>query len=130
MKPAYECDMCGACCRMLIIEVEHLDVLREPKIRDVVPPFKVHEGMVIEDCEGNVLDPADDPYYAGAALLVEKNGHYQCPFVQDDNKCAVYASRPNCCVAFQAGSQQCQEVRESAGLPRLEPTRRMKLEVL
>jgi Fe-S-cluster containining protein len=44
-----------------------------------------------------------------------------CPLLGADNLCTIYPSRPNCCVAMQAGSDQCQLARGMAGLPPLQP---------
>ena len=39
-----------------------------------------------------------------------------CPFLQDDNRCSVYATRPSPCRRFVAGSSECQEARARVGL--------------
>ena len=44
-----------------------------------------------------------------------------CGMLGSDNLCAVYPTRPNCCVAFRAGSVQCQMARDMARLPPLQP---------
>lgn len=44
-----------------------------------------------------------------------------CTFLTEENRCAVYATRPNCCVGLQAGDEQCQAARKAEGIPPLEP---------
>ncbi len=45
-----------------------------------------------------------------------------CKFLTDQFKCAIHPTRPNVCVAMEAGDEQCQYAREAAGLDPLEPT--------
>lgn len=58
-----------------------LDVIREPKLRQYISPLTRSD----EDTE----NPYDRAY-----LLPSP-----CPF-QIDNKCSIYKTRPNLCVAF------------------------------
>lgn len=105
----YECDCCGACCRNLIVEVDHLDALREVRIT----------------VEGRLLDGKGKMPLADAMWGLnnsKRTGHFGCVFIGDDNKCGIYATRPNVCVDVQAGGQKCQQARASAKLPPLEPT--------
>jgi Fe-S-cluster containining protein len=53
--------------------------------------------------------------------LILAGGAYSCPFLRGDNTCDIYPTRPNVCVAMQAGDDQCQESRKADGLPELEP---------
>jgi len=119
--PKYECDKCGACCEHLIIEIDYLDILREPRIREYREPFRLSPGQVFYDVETDETIPADevDLYMAGALLACGKTK--PCPFLAEDKTCASYPTRPNVCVAMQAGSEQCQESRRMAGLSALEP---------
>lgn len=83
-----ECKRCGQCCRRLIIdEVIELDIVREPRIKEHVEEFR------------------DEP---GRYLLKTP-----CPFLVD-NKCSIYPTRPNICVAFEMGSHDCCSQRLSA----------------
>lgn len=111
MAGKYECDECGACCRKLIVEIDLVDVLREPKLREVVTPFKSE--AFFENEEDERLH-GDDPFANGAALATCK----PCPMLCG-NKCTIYPTRPNVCVGFSAGSSQCQEARDREGLPPL-----------
>jgi len=107
---AYECDRCGACCERLIIEVEHEDVLREPKIA---------ESATLLDGRGKL--PLVDAQWG----LACGSG---CPFGSHDadgkHACRIYATRPGVCVSMQAGSEQCVMARSIIGLEPLRPVRR------
>lgn len=93
-----ECDHCGLCCRKLIVEAVAMDVLREPRIASVGRHMDGHGTLPILDSAWSI---------AGA------DG--ECVFHKDD-RCSIYHTRPDECVAFFAGSAKCRELRESAGL--------------
>ncbi len=104
--PAYECDLCGACCRgTLIVEAYYLDALREPRILDA-------------DVTGRkrALDDLDDEW---SCVLLASG--LPCRFLSAEGRCAIYTTRPNTCVGFEAGDEQCQEARAKLGLPPLQP---------
>jgi Fe-S-cluster containining protein len=104
----YVCDNCGACCKgHLIVEVEELDILREPRLIDT---DRHHQGKTVQ----RMLDD----YAKGMAVIIATGK--PCPFLTE-NKCSIYPTRPNCCVGLQAGDDQCQESREAEGLPLLLP---------
>ena len=112
--PNFQCDCCSACCNgHLIVEVYDLDVLREPKlatagIRDWAALLTRKELMAELEQEGKCLTIAcgeDRP----------------CVFLRQDGRCSIYPTRPNACVAMQAGDDQCQQARCAVGLPPLEP---------
>lgn len=108
MSNRYECDCCGACCRgTLIVEAYYLDALREPRIIDAdVTGRKV------------ALDDLDDE--CRCVLLA---AGLPCRFLDDGGRCTIYPTRPNTCVGFEAGDEQCQEARSQLGLPPLKPLR-------
>lgn len=92
---------------------KQLDLIREPRLIPVSKPL--------------LPGPYDDEVevvlgYAGGARLACGAAH-PCPMLGADNLCQVYPTRPNCCVAFQPGTDQCQHARERAGLPPLKPVR-------
>jgi Fe-S-cluster containining protein len=104
----YECDKCAACCKALIIEISHLDVVREPKILPVV---------TLLDGNGKIQYDSDwEKQYSLACGQASP-----CGLLGADNLCTIYLSRPNCCVGMQAGDDQCQMARGVMGLPWLEP---------
>ncbi len=109
----YECDSCGACCKRLIIEIENYDLVREPRLLPMVTPIKGFPRGEPEPDEENLL-----PGYEDGAMLACGS---PCQALQEDNRCSIYSTRPTVCVVFMAGSEQCQDARESQGLGRLEP---------
>lgn len=115
---AYECDQCGACCKALIIEVDELDLVREPRIMQHTTPFRVPPGHVLLNDNDEPLEPLIPGWQAGALLACGKNK--PCPML-DGERCSIYPTRPNVCVAFRAGSEQCQDARQSMGLSELLP---------
>lgn len=104
--PVYECDHCGACCGLLV-EADAYDVVREPRINEVYP------------IRGRSM-----PLSQATWILGTGGKNKACKFLGERNRCDIYATRPACCVAFQAGQKQCQEVREANGLPPLMPLAR------
>ena len=95
------CRWCGACCRRLIIEANHDDVRREPRIATE---------CVLLDGHGSIP-------FAEAAWSVAVGQTRRCPFLRDGNRCTIYATRPTECRAFRPGSAKCRMVRaEDAAL--------------
>ena len=110
----YECDQCGACCKgHLLVEAYEIDVLREPRLID--GGDRHYAGRTIDD----VLHELSDEY---KCILLA--GARPCVFLCSDNRCSIYPTRPNVCVAMQAGDEQCQRAREAEGLPPLLPVER------
>ena len=106
MISKYDCDLCGACCRgTLIVEAYYLDALREPRILDA-------------DVTGRKrpLDDLDDEW--SCVLLA---AGLPCQFLSAEGRCTIYPTRPNTCVGFEAGDEQCQEARSQLRLPPLQP---------
>ena len=98
----YECDGCGACCKTFPIFAAAVDAEREPRI-----------------CrESQQLLPAQATpewhYRLFPLPFVET-----CCFLDPDSRCTIYATRPEVCRQFAAGSAQCQEARARQGLPLL-----------
>lgn len=108
----YECDCCGACCQgTLLVEAFQLDVLREPRLVESDPRTagRSLDAVLAE------LDEED------RCLLIAGGASRPCAFLDGENRCAVYPTRPNGCVAMPAGSEECQLARGRTGLPPLEP---------
>lgn len=101
----YDCDNCGECCRHAIVWGTIIDTMREPRIR--TETRRVQIDGVAEDRWLLNRDP-------------DHNGDCPCVF-HDGDKCGIYNSRPNVCAGFAAGSKDCQELRQAAGLPPLQP---------
>ena len=76
------CQKCGACCRHSILEIEHLDIVREPKLLAVA---------ILLDGRGKIKYESDwEKQYALPS---------PCPMLTG-NECSIYPTRPNICVAF------------------------------
>lgn len=48
--------------------------------------------------------------------------HDACCFLETNNRCTIYETRPDVCRRFEAGSEQCQEARRRLGLKALVPS--------
>ncbi len=104
----YECDPdCDACCRQFIVEADELDLEREPRLASV---DHHHRDLSIREIMKALRDQ-------GKVILV--TACKPCQFLTDDRRCSIYATRPNACVALQPGDEQCQQARETEGLPAL-----------
>ncbi len=98
------CDNCGLCCTKLIIEIEQIDVVREPKLLPIVR-------LLNPDSHRNSLWENKYILADGSAM--------PCGMLTDDKKCSIYPTRPNTCVGFEVGCDKCNELREDYGLPPL-----------
>ena len=107
----YECDKCGACCKRLIVEADDIDLMREPQLLYADRDFVANYGP------DEALEALQEDF--GRCLIIACGK--QCVFLED-NRCSIYPTRPNVCVALQAGDEQCQEVRQLEGLPPLPPS--------
>ncbi len=97
----FRCDNCGACCKQLIVEGSRIDAEREPKLYSIFTgdKAKLRTG---EHC---------------VMLWDSKRGC--CPFLNAENHCDIYHTRPNECVAVEPGDAKCQQARHMQGLPLL-----------
>ena len=69
-------------------------------------------------CQWTVVDePLEQE---GKCLLIAGPGT-PCKFLDDENRCDIYPTRPNVCVAMAAGDEQCQQARKGMGIDPLEP---------
>jgi Fe-S-cluster containining protein len=110
--PKYECDQCGACCQgHLIVQAEDLDVLREPRLLEADPHY------ANKTADTAVAELQDDFFHV---VMLACDSSHPCPFLGTANHCSIYPTRPNDCVAMQAGDEQCQQARAAAGLPPLQ----------
>lgn len=88
----YECDQCGACCKgTVIVEADYLDTRREPQLLQADVQCKRVSQRDLEEDEGKIV-------------LLACGLDKPCTFLSPDNRCTTYATRPNVCVAFEAGS--------------------------
>jgi Fe-S-cluster containining protein len=102
MSESYECDLCGACCKTKLVDVHEVDLLREPRLATQMLRLK-------------------EPGLDGEIGYLGCRPDGSCSFLEGDNRCSIYATRPSVCVLFAAGSDECQEARKAIGLPLLEP---------
>lgn len=99
-KNDYECNKCGACCKLAVSEYSYTQ-LKQKAMRgdkfseDFVSVFVPFES---ED-EARKVNPE---YFELVNLLVEdsKLYYYYCPKLGKDNLCTIYDSRPDICRNF------------------------------
>lgn len=96
---AYDCESCGACCRCFPIFASGADAQREPAI--CKESLKLKDHLVTKDT---------------AYQLYPLPFHKQCAFLKEDQLCRIYATRPEVCRRFKAGSPQCIEARARVGV--------------
>jgi Fe-S-cluster containining protein len=97
------CLDCGLCCKKLIVEIEHLDVVREPRLLNKATLMDGNGSITFNsDWEKSYLLACGEP----------------CPFLDGITRfrCGIYPTRPNTCVGFEVGSVQCNELRVQHGL--------------
>jgi Fe-S-cluster containining protein len=93
---------------MLIVDVDWVDVLREPKILD---------SALLIDERGEI--PEEDWTFS----LTPREDGMSCRFLRSElgrTRCEIYATRPTCCVAFEPGGEHCLKARGMARLPEWE----------
>ncbi|NMC64297.1 MAG: YkgJ family cysteine cluster protein [SAR324 cluster bacterium] len=92
---SFKCLKCGACCHCFPIFASRSDAKREPRIKEF----------------GKELQP----------WLATKKWRYQlhplpflngCAFLDENNKCRIYQTRPLNCRNFKPGGFQCIEARK------------------
>jgi Fe-S-cluster containining protein len=97
--PTFECDGCGACCRTYPIFASKTDADLEPRIASEARKLP-----------RSLAQPGWDYQLFPLPFLSA------CCFLDENDRCAVYAARPQVCRDFAAGGPQCQEARRRAGL--------------
>jgi hypothetical protein len=78
---------CGHCCR-LIVEVRVEDAEREPRIREMGSPI-YEDGRVTKTGEPELI-----------GYLLYKAPSYACAFLDAQNLCSIYPTRPLLCRLF------------------------------
>lgn len=110
MSAKFQCDKCGACCQgSLIVEAQWIDVARELRLKEADQYYRDHS-------IAEVLELLRDEM-----RVVTLACGYGCPFLTEDKSCSIYPARPNVCIEMEAGDEQCQQARRSAGFPPLSP---------
>jgi Fe-S-cluster containining protein len=100
----YTCDNCGACCKSFPIYASVADAEREPRICSQAQHLPPEQST------------AEWEYRLYPLPFLET-----CCFLDAENRCDIYATRPEVCRQFAAGSPQCQEARVRQSLPLLKP---------
>jgi Fe-S-cluster containining protein len=104
MPAFYECDGCAACCGTYAIFASREDAQREPRIAAETQELAAW------------LETPEWAY-----RLFPLPFHEACCFLDDEGRCTIYATRPQICREFAAGSEDCQRVRSLRGLAPLAP---------
>ena len=101
--PAYECDSCGACCKVFELIIEPSDIIREPRLANLG-----------EDAANRY----DTSLWGNGLRIIDQ----PCPFLAADFRCNVYQTRPDGCRMLEPGSSRCQDARSMVGLDPLLPS--------
>ncbi len=113
----YDCDQCGSCCNgHLLVEAYELDALREPRLLSAEVRVSMQE-LLAQDLMCELENE-------GRCLVISGGPDKPCKFLDSDNRCAIYPTRPNVCVGMLPGDRQCQEARSAEGLSPLKPAER------
>jgi Fe-S-cluster containining protein len=99
----FECDCCGACCQAFPIFASSEDAVREPRIAAETRLLPEH------------LQQPTWRYQLHPLPFLQT-----CGFLDEDNRCGIYSTRPDVCRNFAAGNPQCQDARARKGLPPLQ----------
>ena len=99
-KDNYECNRCGACCKLAVSEYSYTQLkqraMRGDKFSEdfvsVFVPYETEE-------EAKAVNPE---YFELLNVLVseEKIYYYHCPKIDENNLCTIYEDRPNICKDF------------------------------
>jgi uncharacterized protein len=107
--PVYDCQQCGACC------ANHASY---PAVGYVY--LNTQESKQMKRLGLSVVRVSGDAYL-GTRTHVGAEAHTLCVAfrgaVGDTCACSIYASRPQGCRRFEAGSPLCRTARAEAGLP-------------
>jgi hypothetical protein len=89
-----DCLECAACCKDNSVELEEVDIARFER--------------------GGRGELARRPYAKddGGRVVLVLRPDKRCKHLADDNRCGVYAIRPDACSTFPAGSECCLSARE------------------
>ena len=91
-----ECRQCGNCCRKLLVEANHDDVVQEPRLL---------EGQ--RDPAAFLIRMRDE----GCVILLGMAGpEHGCRFL-DGDRCSIYPTRPAECRRFRPGTLRCRYAR-------------------
>lgn len=116
MNGTYECDLCGACCRRVKVELSQADLDREPQLVPLARSCTVR--LVYTNAAGQEVG---GPVATRKALAMVSDGPGESCRLLASNRCSVHPTRPGACREVQAGGEHCQRERRREGLPPLAP---------
>jgi len=89
-----DCLSCAACCRDNCVELDDADMARFDRAG-----------------RGDLARPPYARHKDGRLVLVLRRDR-QCKHLEGDNRCGIYAIRPDACSTFPVGSECCLSSRE------------------
>lgn len=102
--PQHLCHMCGKCCKAITTpysydELHKLAKNGQEEAKVFVEVFKRYDS--VEDAKKAVPDHVENILNQlkknNPNLDESKVTFYFCPYLQEDNKCSIHATRPDCC---------------------------------
>lgn len=105
-RPQSLCKMCGRCCRFVTIpqsyeEVQKLASEGHEGAKDFLKLFVPYESVEeARNLDAETVDNVIRLHKADGKYDKEKLVFYHCRYIQDDNLCGNYASRPTLCNHF------------------------------
>ena len=98
-ESSFKCDQCGMCCQSLFIFIGPEDLQREPRLRKAVSPLK----NLPEEQE--LFGEFSNKYLLSAGWAIP------CPFLDDNNLCTIYETRPENCRNWEPDKNWCRSIR-------------------
>ncbi len=99
-KSNYECNKCGACCKLAVSEYSYIQLKQRAMRGDKFSEEFVSVYVPIEsEEEAKAIDPE---YFELLNVLVQEDKiyYYRCTKLGEDNLCTIYEDRPNICKDF------------------------------
>lgn len=96
----YECNKCGACCKLAVSEYSYVQLKQRAMKGDKYSEDFISVFVPIEsEEEAKAINPE---YFELLNKLVEddKIYYYRCPKIGSDNLCTIYEKRPDICKDF------------------------------
>ncbi len=102
--PQHLCLMCGKCCKAITTPYTHEELVQlandgQDEAKVFVEIFKRYNSidearLAVPDHVENILNNLKA---ASSNFDESKISFYYCPYLTDDNKCSIHATRPDCC---------------------------------
>ena len=99
-KSDYECNKCGACCKLAVSEYSYNQLKQRAMKGDIFSEAFVSV-FVPYETEEEAKD-ANPEYFELLNILVQEDKiyYYHCPKVDSNNLCTIYEDRPSVCRDF------------------------------